>query len=170
LLTLIVAPVLIVLLAITLILIPVALLALLALVLLVAYGWIAVGLELGQRMGASLFHTNWTPPVAAGIGTLVLSLLAAVVGVIPCVGWLLPFLVIIVGLGGVLASKFGAQVYSRPVTMTTTYAPSVSTPAASVTTPVAPATTPAAPVITPAESGGAQTFTAPPDEPLPPAE
>lgn len=168
LLTLMVAPVLIVLLAITLILIPVALLALLALVLLVAYGWIAVGLELGQRMGVSLFHTNWTSPVAAGIGTLVLSLLAAVVGIIPCVGWLLPFLVIIVGLGGVLASKFGAQVYSRPVTMATTYSP-----AASVTTPAAPGHAPAAPVHTPsatAESGGAQTFTSAPDEPLPPAE
>lgn len=164
LLTLIVAPVLVVLLAITLILIPVAVLAVLALVLIVAYGWIAAGLELGQRMGTSLFHTTWTPPIAAGVGTLVLSLIAAVAGVIPCVGWLLVFLVIIIAIGGVLASKFGAQVYSRPVTLPTSYAPVVTTPGVPPTpiTPVMPVEPIAPPVIDPPSDN--------PQGPIPPAE
>jgi cytoskeletal protein CcmA (bactofilin family) len=124
LLTLFVAPVLIVLLSITIILIPVSLIAVLALVIAVTFGWIALGLEIGQRMGASMFHTQWTAPVAAGIGTLVLSLISAVASIIPCIGWLVPFVIAVLGLGGVLASKFGTQVYFRPVST------SMSVPAA----------------------------------------
>lgn len=162
LLTLILAPVVVVIVAITLIGIPIALLALLALAIAGAFGWIALGLELGQRMGTSLFRANWTAPVAAGIGTLVLSLIAGLASIIPCVGWTVPFVIAMLGLGGVLASKFGSQLYRRPT----------SAPAAAVTTYVPPAqpyTPPASPqspaTYTPA--GGAQVYDISTDEPLP---
>jgi hypothetical protein len=113
LLTTVIAPALLLLLAITIILIPVSLVGILALLLAIAFGWIALGLEIGQRMAVSLFHTTWTVPVAAGVGTLALSLISNVAGLVPCFGWLFPFIISIVGLGGVLASRFGTQIYSH---------------------------------------------------------
>ncbi len=168
LLTFMVAPVVILLLALTILLIPVSLIAVVALVVAVAFGWIALGLEIGQRMGASLFHTNWTAPVAAGVGTLVLSLISAVAWIIPCVGWVVPFLIAVVGLGGVLASRFGTQVYNRPVSGPP---PSVMAPYTRPTPPTPPVppaqpSTPAPAAYT-APSGGAQAYTPSPQDPLP---
>lgn len=113
LLSVIIVPVVLVLLAITIILIPASLLGILAVIVAVAFGWIAMGLEVGRRMATSLFHQEWTLPVMAGVGTLTLSLVSNIVSVIPCVGWLVPFVITIVAFGGVLASRFGTQVYMR---------------------------------------------------------
>lgn len=168
LLTLILAPVVIVIVAITIIGIPVSLLALLALAIAGAFGWIALGLELGQRMGMSLFRSNWTTPVAAGVGTLVLSLVSGVASIIPCVGWVVPSVIAILGLGGVLASKFGTQVYSRP-TSTTPSAPATYTrPAPAAYTPPAPYEPPVEPTVEP--PAGAQVYDAPASESLPDAD
>jgi len=168
LLTLILAPVVIVIVAITIIGIPVSLLALLALAIAGAFGWIALGLELGQRMGVSLFRANWTAPVAAGVGTLVLSLVSGVASIIPCVGWVVPSVIAMLGLGGVLASKFGTQVYSRP-TSTTPSAPATYTrPAPAAYTPPAPYEPPVEPTVEP--PAGAQVYDAPASESLPDAD
>jgi hypothetical protein len=112
LLTVFILPVVVVLLAITILLIPVSLLGILAAVIAVTFGWIALGLEVGERMATSLFHQDWTTPVAAGVGTFTLSLVANMVSIVPCIGWLLPFLITIVAVGGVLASRFGTQIYA----------------------------------------------------------
>lgn len=169
LLTLILAPVVIVIVAITIIGIPISLLALLALAIAGAFGWIALGLELGQRMGVSLFHTNWTAPVAAGIGTLVLSLISGVASIIPCVGWVVPFVVAMLGLGGVLASKFGTQVYTRPTSAAIAPVTYPSAAPAAYTSPAPPQTP--APYEPPAETpAGAQAYDAPGSEPLPDAD
>jgi hypothetical protein len=109
-LTVIVAPALIALLAITLILIPVSLVGILALAIALLFGWIAVGLEVGNRM-AGLFKTQWAIPVAAGIGTLVITLVASILNIVPCIGWILPALLAVLGLGGVLVSQFGTRSY-----------------------------------------------------------
>lgn len=171
LLTLILAPVVIVIVAITIIGIPVSLLALLALAIAGAFGWIALGHELGQRMGTSLFNTTWTAPVAAGVGTLVLSLISGVASIIPCVGWVVPFFIAMLGLGGVLASKFGTQVYSRPgaapsaaVVPYVPPAPPASTTTAAYTPPAPPA-----PAAYPPPTG-AQVYDEPPSDPLPDAD
>lgn len=111
LLTLIVAPAFILLLVITIILIPVGILGFLLVGVALIFGWIALGLELGQRI-AGMFKVEWMPPVSAGIGALTLTLVVRSIDWIPCIGWLAPFLVGIVGLGGVVISRFGTRFYS----------------------------------------------------------
>lgn len=122
LLTVVAAPGLLVILAITIILAPVSIIGLLVLLAALVFGWIAMGLELGKRMSASL-KTDWAPAVSAGVGTLVLSLVAAVVSWIPC-GWVAPLLVSMIGLGAVIYSKMGTVV---PLKSTLTMANTAST-------------------------------------------
>ncbi len=110
LLTIVVAPALLVVLGITIILLPVSLLGILVLLGAVVYGWIALGMEVGQRM-AVLLKTEWSPPVSAGLGTLVLSFVTWLVGLIPCLGWLMVLLAASIGLGGVVLTRFGARPY-----------------------------------------------------------
>lgn len=108
LLTIVVAPALFIVLLVTIILIPLSLIGLLVLAVAFAFGWIAVGYETGRRL-AAMFKVQWAAPVNAGVGTLVISLLSSILGIIPCVGWILPAVLAIVGLGGVLITRFGMQ-------------------------------------------------------------
>jgi hypothetical protein len=110
LLTAIVAPLLLVILAITILLIPVSLLGFLLLVIAWAFGLIALGTEVGRRLETSL-NQNWTPAVSAGIGTFILVLVTNGIGKIPCVGWIAPFLVGILGLGAAVLTRFGTASY-----------------------------------------------------------
>jgi hypothetical protein len=137
LITALVAPFVLLGLAITILLIPVSFLGFLLLALMVVFGWIALGLEVGQRMAQSLFKTEWTLPVAAGLGTLVLTLVVDGIGQIPCVGWTIPALVGMVSLGAVLLTRFGTQPY------TAMSAPAATPPLPAA--PAAPATEPARP-------------------------
>jgi hypothetical protein len=108
-LTVIVAPIILVALAITIILIPVSLLGAALLVVLVIFGWVAIGLESGKRLALAL-HQNWHPAVSAGVGTFGLTLVTLGLSrVIICVGWMLPLLVSMVGLGAVMLVFFGAR-------------------------------------------------------------
>ncbi|OGO26848.1 MAG: hypothetical protein A2Z16_16480 [Chloroflexi bacterium RBG_16_54_18] len=111
LLTAIVAPILLILLMVTILLIPVSLLGVLALVAAWVLGRIAIGLEVGRRMG-EMSNRDWPAAVAAGIGTFVLSLVVDGISLlIPCIGWLAPALIGVIGVGGVLLTRFGAQPY-----------------------------------------------------------
>jgi cytoskeletal protein CcmA (bactofilin family) len=109
-LTLIIAPALLLLLAVTIILIPISLLGFLVLALALVFGWIAVGVEVGHRL-AGMFRTTWTTPISAGVGTLILTLVASAIWQIPCIGWVAPFVVAMMGLGGVIMSRFGTRTY-----------------------------------------------------------
>jgi hypothetical protein len=113
LLTGILAPILLVLLAITLILIPVSLIGIFIVAIAVLFGWISIGLELGNRI-AEAFKTTWQPAIAAGIGTFLLSLVVNGIGFIPCIGWIAPTLVGLLGLGAVLLTRFGTIPYPPP--------------------------------------------------------
>jgi hypothetical protein len=123
LLTLVVLPALLIILLITIILIPVSILGFLAMGIAILFGWIAVGLEAGKRM-AHMFKQDWQPAISAGIGTLVVSLISSFIGAIPCIGWIVPFLIGMIGLGGVIITRFGSQSYpsanplSGPATIT----------------------------------------------------
>lgn len=112
LLTVVVAPILLVLLTITIILIPVTLLGTLLVGLAVLFGWIAIGFEIGQRFSV-LFKTTWHPSIAAGIGVLLLGLVTGFATLIPCVGWLIGVIVAILGLGAVVISRFGSSKYAN---------------------------------------------------------
>ncbi len=111
LLTVIVAPVVLFFLLITIIGIPVALLLILALIIATVFGWIGLGLEVGRRF-AEIFKWDLHPPVAAGLGTFVLSLVVNGIGFILCVGWFAPFIVVLLSIGAVILTRFGTQTYS----------------------------------------------------------
>lgn len=119
LLTLVVTPALFLVLAITVILIPLGLIGLLVFGIAILFGWTAIGLELGKSI-AQLFKAHWAVPVSAGVGTLLLSLVTNMALVLTsewfwtlcCIGIPLIGLLMIVGLGGVVTSRFGASVYN----------------------------------------------------------
>jgi hypothetical protein len=110
LLSAIVVPVFLAVLGITLCLLPVTIVGAIALVVAVVFGWLAFGLEIGTRM-AEAFHWRIHPAAAAGIGTLVLTIVANGIEFIPCVGWIVPALVGSLALGSVIITRFGTQAY-----------------------------------------------------------
>lgn len=125
LLTVVVAPIVIVLSIITLIGIPLALIIVVALVAAVLFGWIAIGYEVGQRFTKAI-HQNWHPAFSAGLGTFALTLVAKVLTGIPvlnCVGWLVPFLLSLAALGAIILTRFGTQVVAAPVAQTAVLPP-----------------------------------------------
>ncbi len=111
LLTVVVAPVVVILLVATIIFIPVGALVIFALAALWAFGLVALGLEVGRRLARTL-KQDWAPVAQAGVGTLVLIVLVnGVQAVVPCVGWLFPAMVGMLGLGAVLLTRLGTQPY-----------------------------------------------------------
>ena len=134
-LTLIVAPGLLVLVAITIILSPLSLLGFLMLLAAILFGWTAINLEVGNRL-AKLFKVSWSAPIAAGIGALIFNFVVFGLGWIPCFGWALVTLVVLFALGGVLTTRFGTHNYpeaptSRPLPVKTVdpgtpYAPAIT--------------------------------------------
>jgi cytoskeletal protein CcmA (bactofilin family) len=146
LLTIIVAPIALVLLTITIILIPVVAILVVAFFVAGVFGWIAIGYEIGQRFTVAI-HQNWHPAFSAGLGVFALTLVANALTGIPvlnCVGWLVPFLLGVAGLGAVIMSRFGTQ--------------TVLAPAAVAAAPIVPITpvAPAAPVVPQPESPAAK--------------
>ncbi len=119
--TVFVAPLVVLVMVVTIILIPVSLLGILLLGIMIAFGWIAIGMEVGVRLEQA-FKTEWALPVTAGLGTFLLTLVIDGIGrLVPCVGWLAPSAVGLMGLGAVLLTRFGSQDYP-------TYMPSSGRP------------------------------------------
>jgi hypothetical protein len=110
LLSLIFVPILLLLLLITIILSPLSLVGIVVLVAAWAFGVISIGLEVGHRLANAL---NWDlePPVEAGLGTLLLSLVVAGIGMVTCIGWIPRLLLASLALGAVMLTRFGSRVY-----------------------------------------------------------
>jgi hypothetical protein len=115
-LTVIIVPIILVLLTITICLIPVAFVGAVLLIVAWVFGLIALGLEVGRRIGLA-FKQEWHPAISAGLGTLVLMAILNGVAFIPCVGWIPRILVGLVGLGAVLLTQFGRKPYTRSLTV-----------------------------------------------------
>lgn len=116
LLTAVVAPLVMVLMAITIIGIPLVVLLAIALVVVWAYGMIAIGVEVGQRL-AQMGKADWALAVSAALGTFLLTVVVNGVGnFVPCVGWIVPFLVGVLGVGAVLLTRFGTRAFPDIVT------------------------------------------------------
>jgi hypothetical protein len=110
-LTVIVVPVLLIILAITIIMIPISLVGALTLVLAWFLGRIAIGYEVGRRL-AKMLDKDWAPAVSAGVGMFLLALVVDATGqFIPCIGWIFPALVAVIGIGGLMLTRFGTQSY-----------------------------------------------------------
>jgi hypothetical protein len=107
LLTMIIAPMVLILLAITICLIPAAIIGAFILAVAWAFGLVALGLEVGKRVSV-MFKQEWHPAISAGLGTLLLMIvLGGLETIIPCIGWIPKALVGFVGLGAVLLTQFG---------------------------------------------------------------
>lgn len=113
LLTLLLAPIAMVVLIITILLAPVALAGGILIVLAWLFGVVALGMEVGDRFTRAI-HRTWEPVISTGIGTFLLSLGVAVVNLVPCVGWLAPMIVGLIGLGAAVITRFGTQAVSGP--------------------------------------------------------
>ena len=111
LMTILVALIAVVFLSVTIIFIPLAILLVLALLLVAVYGWLAIGFEVGERFAAQ-FKQVWAPPLSAGLGTLFLSAVLLGVGWIPCLGWTIVALVVMVGIGAALLTRMGTTEYT----------------------------------------------------------
>lgn len=124
LLTIIVAPLAMLIMVVTILLIPIALIVAFVIPLAWLFGIIALGQEVGERFTNAINQT-WAPVLATGFGTFLLLLVGGLVGLIPCVGWLIPFLVGLMAIGGVAMTWFGTR--SAPGAIT----PPVEVPPAS---------------------------------------
>lgn len=131
-LTFIVTPPLILLLLVTIILIPVSILAIILLAIAITFGWIALGAEIGRRISQA-FQVDWHPAANAGLGTLLLTLIVSWASLIPFIGWLFswltPLLIVIIGLGGVILTRFGTQLYPATALTSGPFPPSPTPPA-----------------------------------------
>ena len=109
----------IIVLAITICLVPTAILIALALGIAGLFGWIAVGALLGERLLETFNAREVAPMWAAGLGTLVISLVSAGLGLVRCLGILGAIATLVLGcmgLGAVVLTRFGTTRYapSRP--------------------------------------------------------
>lgn len=101
-------------LSITLILIPVAVLIPFVLVFAMAFGWIALGMEVGRRM-ADAFKATWSPALEATFGTFTLTFVAGILTWVPCIGALGGMILGAAALGAVVLTRFGGQTHVRAV-------------------------------------------------------
>ncbi|MCX8062421.1 MAG: hypothetical protein N3D16_07555, partial [Anaerolineales bacterium] len=99
----------IILLVVTLIFAPIAFLGFI----LAGLGWfigvLALGLETGRRL-TEMIKQSWSLPITAGIGTFVLVfVVSGISALVPCIGWIIPFSVGLVGFGAVILTQFGLK-------------------------------------------------------------
>jgi len=88
--------------------IPVALLLVLAAVAAGIFGWIAIGLLVGQRLLIALNTAQAQPVLEVIVGLAILALLSSV----PCLGGLLALIVVSAGLGAVVLTRAGTMPYA----------------------------------------------------------
>jgi hypothetical protein len=95
----------------------------------VAFAWffgvVAMGMQVGDRFTKAI-NQNWSPVLTIGFGTFLLVLAGGVIGLIPCLGGLILFLLGSVGVGASILTLFGARPLQLPGM--TVYTPPASPP------------------------------------------
>ncbi len=109
LLTLVVGVLLAIGLTLTLCLAPVGIAAAIALVVAILFGWLAIGVTIGERLMPTLTSRPIAPFWTAALGAGLLALLSDLLGLIPCMGWIGGFLITCAGLGAVALTRFGTM-------------------------------------------------------------
>ena len=99
-----------VLIMITIIAIPISLAGFVILAAAGAFGWAALSQEIGLRLG-KLAKREWTPALAAGIGAILLGMIYIGIGQLPCLGWAMQTILVLIGLGAVTLTRFGSEAY-----------------------------------------------------------
>jgi hypothetical protein len=125
-LTIFVAITLSILLIITICGIPFGVFLLIAFAVASAFGWIAVGWLVGEKIMDSVkVRESWKTPV---ITVIVGVILLAVVSAVPIVGWIVSMFFGLLGLGAVVLTRFGTRPYPMPVTVAVSSVPAVVAP------------------------------------------
>jgi hypothetical protein len=106
----IVIPALLVLMAFTVILLPVTLLGLLGMVLVLVYGWVAAGVAVGMWLDRRV-KREMRPMSSAFWGTFLFMLIVQALSLIPWIGPTLSMAVGLVAIGAVLLTRFGTQIF-----------------------------------------------------------
>ena len=95
---------------------------------LVAFAWlfgvVAMGSQVGERFSKAV-NQVWSPVLTIGFGTFLLMLIGGAVGLIPCLGGLVLFLLGLVGIGGSVITWFGVRLPQAPAV--TIYTPPTDT-------------------------------------------
>lgn len=108
LLAIFVMPIALLIMIVTLILIPVAIVVALLIPLAWLFGMVALGQEVGDRFTKAI-NQSWAPVLSTGFGTFLLVLVVGFIGLIPCFGWLLSFIITLFAIGGVTMTWFGTR-------------------------------------------------------------
>lgn len=77
------------------------------------FGVVAMGREVGERFAKAVNQT-WSPVLTVGMGTFLLVLAGGAMGLIPCLGGLILFLLGLVGVGGSVITLFGTRPIQVP--------------------------------------------------------
>jgi hypothetical protein len=82
----------------------------------VAFAWlfgvIAMGSQVGERLTKALNQT-WAPVLTVGFGTFILMLVGGSLGLIPCLGGIIQFLLGVLAVGGSVVTWFGWKPFER---------------------------------------------------------
>jgi hypothetical protein len=91
---------------------------------LIAFAWlfgvVAMGSQVGERFSKAV-NQVWSPVLTIGFGTFLLMLVGGAIGLIPCLGGMVLFLLGMVGIGGSIITWFGIRLPQVPAV--TVYAP-----------------------------------------------
>jgi hypothetical protein len=84
------------------------------------FGMIAIGKEIGERLGR-VMHQDWAMAVSAGVGTFLLMFVLGSIDavnnfswVLGCFTWVIPAVVGLLAVGAVVITRFGAQAVQSP--------------------------------------------------------
>jgi cytoskeletal protein CcmA (bactofilin family) len=77
------------------------------------FGIVALGQEVGERFTKAT-NQQWTPVLTIGFGTFLLVLAGGVIGLIPCLGGIILFLVGLIGIGASVMTLFGTRPIQIP--------------------------------------------------------
>jgi hypothetical protein len=91
---------------------------------LIAFAWlfgvVAMGSQVGERFSKAV-NQVWSPVLTIGFGTFLLMLVGGAIGLIPCLGGMVLFLLGMVGIGGSIITWFGIRLPQVPAV--TVYTP-----------------------------------------------
>lgn len=97
--------------------------------LIVAFAWlfgvVALGSEVGARFTKAI-NQIWSPVLTTGFGTFLLMLVGGGIGLIPCLGGLVQFLLGLLAIGSAVLTWFGSRLVQLPGTMIYTPPPDSS--------------------------------------------
>jgi len=110
LLTFFAIPAVLIILIVTIILIPLGIIGIFIFSFAILFGWLALGYAIGKRL-FEIGSRNYSPALVAGLGTIILTMIARFSALIPCIGWTIGVLLSLFGLGAVILTRFGTRDY-----------------------------------------------------------